>query len=79
MNDDEDGDTDITSHTSSARCLTNREGDRSTRGGLFVSPFLLRASCRYSEGEGQWEGKENENENEEAVDLLSDIHHLSSR
>ena len=79
MNDDTDGDTDITSHTSSARCLTNREGDRSTRGGLFVSPFLLRASCRYSKGEGQWEGKENENENEEAVGLVSGIHHISSR
>ena len=77
MNDDTDGDTDITSHTSSARCFTKREGDRSTRGGLFVSPFLLRASCRYSEGEGQWEGKENENE--EAVDLVSGIHHISSQ
>ena len=37
--------------TSSAKCLTSREGDRSTRGGLFVSPFLERASCKYEERE----------------------------
>ena len=46
---------------------------------MSVSPFLLRASYRYSKGEGQWEGKENENENEEAVGLVSGIHHISSR